>query len=178
MEKTIKTFKKDEVIFREGDFEMCMYDLVQGKVGIYADYEKPSQKLLTELKAEECACFGEMGLVDMMPRSATAVALEDVQVEVITGEILSEYFQENPAAVMLIMQSMSQRIRALTKDYMDACRAVTEAVEAEKTGKAKSSWFKEKVSKFIKDYDECAQLAAKYNDQMNFFGAIYYGQKF
>lgn len=117
----LKEFEKGQVIFSEGDFEMSMYDLLQGSVGIYANYGKPEEKLLTELKAEDGATFGEMGLLESMPRSATAVALENVQVQVVTGETFGEYFRDNPAAVMVIMQNMSQRIRALTQDYLDAC---------------------------------------------------------
>lgn len=150
----LKEFEKGQVIFSEGDFEMSMYDLLQGSVGIYANYGKPEEKLLTELKAEDGATFGEMGLLESMPRSATAVALENVQVQVITGETFGEYFRENPAAVMVIMQNMSQRIRALTQDYLDACRAVAEAVDSEKTGQEKSSWFKDRLGKFLKDYHE------------------------
>jgi hypothetical protein len=46
----------------------------------------------------------------------------------------------------------------LTEDYLDACRAVAEAVESEKNGKSKSGWFKEKVSKFIEDYNYSVQM--------------------
>lgn len=158
----LKEFEKGQVIFSEGDFEMSMYDLLQGSVGIYAYYGKPEEKLLTELKAEDGATFGEMGLLESMPRSATAVALENVQVQVITGETFGEYFRDNPAAVMVIMQNMSQRIRALTQDYLDACRAVSEAVESETSGKEKSGWFKEKVGKFLQDYENTMREVARY----------------
>jgi hypothetical protein len=49
---------------------------------------------------------------------------------------------------------MSKRIRNLTNDYLDACRAVAEAVETEKSGKSKSDWFKKRVEKFINDYNQ------------------------
>ena len=148
-----KAFKSGEVIFKEGTYEPCMYELLTGTVGIYARYGQENEKLLTELKAENGACFGEMGLVESMPRSATAVALDDVKVEVVTGEVFGTYFKESPAKVLLIMQNMSHRIRELTRDYLEACRAVAEAVETEKTGKEKSSWFKEKVRKLMDDYE-------------------------
>lgn len=162
----LKEFEKGQVIFSEGDFEMSMYDLLQGSVGIYANYGKPEEKLLTELKAEEGATFGEMGLLELMPRSATAVALENVQVQVITGETFGEYFRENPAAVMVIMQNMSQRIRALTQDYLDACRAVAEAIDSEKSGQEKSSWFKDRLGKFLQDYHEGLMYAYRYDQNL------------
>ena len=147
-----KTFKKGEVIFKQGELSDCMYDIFWGEVGIYANYGTPEEKLLTTLKTEQF--FGEMGMIEGRLRSATAVALEkDTRVKVITPETFNAYFQESPAKVLLIMQNMSCRIRELTRDYLEACRAVAEAVETEKTGKEKSSWFKEKVRKLTDDYE-------------------------
>ena len=148
-----KTFKSGEVIFKEGTYEPCMYELLTGTVGIYARYGQENEKLLAELKAEDGTCFGEMGLIESMPRSATAVAMGDIKVQVVTGRDFGAYFKESPAKVLLIMQNMSHRIRELTRDYLEACRAVAEAVETEKTGKEKSSWFKEKVRKLMDDYE-------------------------
>ena len=147
-----KTFKKGEVIFKQGDLSDCMYDILWGEVGIYADYGTPEEKLLTTLETERF--FGEMGMIEGRLRSATAVALEkDTRLKVITPESFDAYFKESPAKVLLIMQNMSHRIRELTRDYLEACRAVAEAVETEKTGKEKSSWFKEKVRKLMDDYE-------------------------
>ena len=147
-----KTFKKGEVIFKQGDLSDCMYDILWGKVGIYANYGTPEEKLLTTLETERF--FGEMGMIEGRLRSATAVALEkDTRLKVITPESFDAYFKESPDKVLLIMQNMSNRIRELTHDYLEACRAVAEAVETEKTGKEKSSWFKEKVRKLMDDYE-------------------------
>lgn len=153
MENNIKIFAKGEVIFLEGAMESFMYDLKKGTVGIYINYGKPEEKLLTTLNADEgTAIFGEMGMIDTMARSATAVAMEDVEACVVTGKEFGEYFKEKPEVILKIMQNMSKRIRTLSKDYLDACQAVAEMVETEKTGKEKSNWFKKIVHKFIEDY--------------------------
>ena len=158
MENNIKKFAKDEVIFLEGAMESFMYDLKKGTVGIYVNYGKPEEKLLTKLNAGEgTVIFGEMGMIDSMARSATAVALDEVEACVVTGKEFGEYFQEKPEAVLEIMQNMSKRIRALSKDYLDACHAVSEMVETEKNGKEKSNWFKKAVHKFIEDYMTMAE---------------------
>ena len=150
----VKLLKKGEVIFKEGDLELCMYNIRSGCVGIYANYGKEDEKLLVELKAGEKAFFGEMGMIEQEPRSATAVALEDTEVAVISSENFADYFKEQPEHIFYIMQNMSKRIRSLTNDYLDACRAVAEAVETEKSGKSKSDWFKNRVAKFIEDYSQ------------------------
>lgn len=164
MDNNIKKFAKGEVIFKEGALELFMYDLIEGKVGIYANYGEANEKLLTELSAEAgSVTFGEMGLIDAMPRSATAVALENVQACAITGKEFGAHFKENPAAVLAIMQNMSKRIRGLSQDYLDACRAVNEMVESEKSGKEKTNWFKKAVNKFIEDYKATAEETAQNN---------------
>ena len=158
MDSNIRKMKKGEVIFKEGENQMWMYALLKGSVGIYANYGTDAEKLLVELKAEDKAYFGEMGLIDAAPRSATAVVLEDAYVNIISKENFAEFFRERPADILAMMQNMSKRIRGLTADYLDACRAVAEAVEAEKSGKGKSNWFKNKVSKFIEDYNAYLEI--------------------
>ena len=82
MDSNIRKMKKGEVIFKEGENQMWMYALLKGSVGIYANYGTDEEKLLVELKAEDKAYFGEMGLIDAAPRSATAVVLEDAYVNI------------------------------------------------------------------------------------------------
>ena len=128
-----RTLKKGEIIFRQGDTSNCMYDVFWGKVGIYANYGTPEEKLLTTLVTEQF--FGEMGMIEGLPRSATAVALtSDTKVRVITPESFQTYFQERPAKVLLIIQNMSRRLRELTGEYLEACRTVAKSAEAERAG--------------------------------------------
>ena len=161
METATKIYQKGEFIFKQGEYASCMYDICQGKVGIIANYGEDGEKTLTELG--EGASFGEMGMLEAYPRSATAVALEDgTEVRVITTETFSSYFQNNSEKVYAIMTQMSRRIRALSNDYLEACRAVAETVEAEKTGAEKSSWLKKNLKRVCDAYDESVRLSIQY----------------
>ena len=154
--RDIQTFKKGQIIFNEGDSAECMYDIRWGSVGIYANYGTKEEKLLTKLSTEEF--FGEMGLIDREPRSATAVALEkDTKVEVIDRECFGAFLQEAPTKVLVIMQHMSHRLRGLMNDYMDVCKTVAEAVEAEKNGSEKSEGLQKKMKKFNEFYSKKTQ---------------------
>lgn len=162
-----KQFGKGEVIFRQGEESLCMFDILSGSVGIYADYGTEKEKLLTTLSAGEF--FGEMGMIEGQLRSASAVAAEDgTQLEVITPEGFAAYFEDKPAKVLLIMRHMSQRIRDLTGNYLDACRAVTEVEETAASGKEKSGWFKAHVKKFVDDYNEGLAAVAAYDLGVNY----------
>ncbi len=143
-----KFFTKGSVIFKEGAWEIAMYDIISGKVGIYANYGEANETLLTELTAGRY--FGEMAVVDALPRSATAVALEDTETSVIKGGEFDEYLTENTHKVIDIFQSLCTRLRELSKDYIDTCATITEYVEAE--GKKNDKTFIGKIKKIVSFY--------------------------
>ena len=144
-----RVYKKGDVIYRQNDYEMCLYDILYGSVALYQNYNTKDEILIKELLGD--GYFGEMELVEARPRTTTAVALEKTQVKVYSAEDFSDCFQEKPAMVMAIMQQMSARIRELTRQYNDACRIVAEAMEAEKRGHEKSVAL-QKERKKLSDY--------------------------
>ena len=146
-------FKKGQVIFRQDSPGDCMYYIGYGCVGIYRDYGTKKEKLLTTLHANEF--FGEMGLIEKLPRSATAVVMNsDTVLTRITEEGLDRMFEERPGIVLLALQHISSRLRALTKDYVKACRIVTRMIEEEKDEKA----FTEDEEALIQYYTAMAQM--------------------
>ena len=70
-----KLYAPGSIICREGEPGDCMYEVESGKVGVYHDYGGPDEKLIAELYSNKV--FGEMGLLDHAPHSATVVALEE-----------------------------------------------------------------------------------------------------
>ena len=85
--------------------------------------------------------------MESLPRSATAVALEDVRVNVITGADFGAFFAENPQRIYGIMAQMGSRIRGLSQDYLEVCRAASEMMETKGNGKEKSGWFNSFIEK-------------------------------
>ena len=143
-----RTFKKGEVIFRQGDYEIFMYEILKGCVNIYTDYGEDSQKKLTTLI--EGDTFGEMGLINSMPRSATAIAAEETVAVLIDNRDFGAYFQDRPSEVLNIFSHLSSRMRDLTRDYMEACRTIEEYLEAEKKNEPKSQNLIDRMKKFVK----------------------------
>lgn len=144
----IKKFKKGEIISREGDFELWMYDLLYGRVGIYADYGTDHQ---VELSINEAPTFfGELGFLESMPRYGTSVALEECTVEIINHDNLSEYFKEKPAKVMSIMESLALRIRNIYRQYAIACASIEEYLECQERGELASDDLKERMKKYAR----------------------------
>ena len=116
----VNSYPKGTIIFREGEAAGCMYDIHFGRVGIYSGYGTPDEKMLVELFPNKF--FGEMGMIDNEPRSATAVAMcDETTLETIYPEDLIVLMEKNPMKVDMIMQHLSYRLRRLTIDYTKAC---------------------------------------------------------
>lgn len=64
-----REYKKNEVIFNQGDAGLGMYIIIKGAVEIVCG---PGRHILSELS--EGDFFGELALLDDSPRSATAVS--------------------------------------------------------------------------------------------------------
>lgn len=148
----LKHAKRDEVIFRQGEASACMYRVQKGTVGIFLDYGGANENKLTELAAGRY--FGEMGLLDKAPRSATAVVLSDrATLQVIREEDFALCFEENPAGMLALLRQMSMRLRRITRDYDDACRTVGEVVEAEKAGMEPDAALEHRIAKTLAGYE-------------------------
>ena len=149
--KNVESYSKGTIIFKEGELGKCMYDVHSGKVGIYKDYGKAEEKLLTELTANQF--FGEMGMVNEDRRTATAVVMEnDTTVEIIYPEDLNELFENNPLKVNMILVHLSSRLRRLTKEYMSACKLVYDISDKEDKGEAVSGDLKDRADSFSPNY--------------------------
>ena len=144
----IRKYKKGEIISKEGDFELWMYDLLYGKVGIYADYKTEHQVELSINTAP--VFFGELGFFESLPRYGTSVALEDSIVEIINHDNLSDYFNNKPGKVMAILESFSMRLRNIYRLYAMSCSTLEEYLECEEKGKAITPELKERMEKFAR----------------------------
>lgn len=120
-------YRDKEVIFREGDESGCMYEILSGSVGIYSNYGKPEQKLLATLTREQL--FGEMGVLDQLPRSATAVSQGESCLTMVDRAHFMDYFQGKPMKMLQLLQQMSMQLRSLTKEYLQVCRVLEELLQ-------------------------------------------------
>lgn len=103
-----KTLKKGEIIFHEGNPSDCAYIIGAGSIEIL-ESTPGGQKVLGILEDNEI--FGEMGLIDGLPRSATARALKDSVVYVLTSETFDNLVLNNPESLLPIMKILTSRLR-------------------------------------------------------------------
>lgn len=93
-------------IHEQGDH---MYIIESGAIGI-SIHPKPTVKdFIAVLGPGEC--FGEMGMLDDLPRSATAHVLEDTRCLMLEKERLHALIIRYPELALGILRSMSLRLR-------------------------------------------------------------------
>ncbi len=145
---TEKQFKKGDIIFREGDTGDTLYQINEGTVAIIAGYGESDEKQLVELGKGKF--FGEMAAIEAYPRSATAVAQDDVKVLEIGCDEIGDYFKNDPDRIMDIMKSLGGRLRDLTVDYAEVSDTIKELAGAD--GAEKRSGLVDKIKKFAGVY--------------------------
>jgi CRP/FNR family cyclic AMP-dependent transcriptional regulator len=98
---------KGEHFFREGDESQAMYVMQSGQVDIYKSWHSTS-KLLRTMSAGDC--FGEMALIDLFPRSASALAMEPSEALQITPQILQEIYRHDLEQFTMLQMNMGREI--------------------------------------------------------------------
>ena len=109
-------FKKGEVIIQEGTSGAKMYIIINGTVVITKETNGQSMEINRLTKG---SCFGEMAIIDKMPRSASAVAMERTAVISINEIALRE---TNPQLCLKLYRSLasmiSEKLRLSDSKYM------------------------------------------------------------
>jgi CRP-like cAMP-binding protein len=91
-----------------------MYVIKSGSVGISLNENTSVKEFVARLEAGEC--FGEMNLLDNLPRSATAHVLEDTEVLSLDINRLHQLIIRYPELAMGMLKGMSMRLRESNKN--------------------------------------------------------------
>ena len=142
-----KTIKRGEIIIKEGDIGKTFFQLIEGRAGVYADYDKKEPFRLSILEAGEF--FGEMAILEAYPRSATVVAESNCQVLEISENDMEKFFKENPETVLELVKLLGSRVQAMANDYAEAEQLLKEMRESD-AGKSKSLF--SKIKKHMNTY--------------------------
>lgn len=116
-----RSYKKNEVIFYEGEPGVGMYIIESGKIGIYKNFDDTSREELATLNAGEF--FGEMALLDDSPRSATALALDDSTILGLSRPELFDLIHKKPKLgnkiLLKLAQLIAERLRSSNNEVQD-----------------------------------------------------------
>jgi CRP/FNR family cyclic AMP-dependent transcriptional regulator len=114
-----RSLKKGEPLFRKGDEGSTLYIVKEGSIKIVLPSEMGDEVTPAIFKSREI--FGEMALLDGMPRSADAVALEQTELLALNRGDFLGFLKNNEEAIRSVLSSISMRLRRTDDLLEDAC---------------------------------------------------------
>lgn len=112
MEK--KNYKKGQIIFKKGDSADGLYIISTGAVGLYFP---TNETKLPDITLQATEIFGEMGVIDVELRMATAKALSDSVLVYLTRKEFEKKLEASDFIVRGVLGSLSDRLRQIQKPY-------------------------------------------------------------
>jgi len=105
----INTYAKGEVIFQEGEKGDSLYIVLKGQVKVCLYDEDGREYILAAIGKD--GFFGELALIDELPRSANVITLEDSELLIIRRHDFTRLLMENPTITIAILKVLSRRLR-------------------------------------------------------------------
>ncbi len=109
---TRRRFRRDEVIFHEGDPGDSLHVVVEGRVKITRESTEGEEAIVVILTAGDS--FGELVLLDGAPRSATATAMEPSETMTMSRTTFVGLVEGGSPFRTQLLTGIARRIRRLT----------------------------------------------------------------
>ncbi len=109
---TVRHFQQGETIFLQGDPGQALYLIEAGRVRIYVQDENGQETSVIFYSAGDV--FGELAVIDGLPRSASALVADDTIVHVLSRERLRAHLRASPQLAYNFMQALAVRVRYST----------------------------------------------------------------
>ncbi len=106
----MRRFQQGETIFFQGDPGQALYLIEAGRVRIYVQDDGGQETSVIFYSAGDI--FGELAVIDGLPRSASAIAADETIVHVLSRERLRAHLLASPQLAYNFMQALAVR-RAL-----------------------------------------------------------------
>ena len=97
-----------EIIVQEGTASDCLFVIQQGVVQV--ERNVPGQRVILATLDEPGDFFGEMSLIDILPRSADIRAVKATQIVAFSKKELSGFFTQSPRAQMTMILNISRNL--------------------------------------------------------------------
>lgn len=112
-----ESFASGATIFREGEPADRFYIILEGTVEVWKDYGEEQRDLIAVHGTGHL--FGEMAVVDDLPRSATVVARDGVRLLSVRREDFRSIVASNGAIALSITRSVSAMVRASNESFLE-----------------------------------------------------------
>ncbi|HEU5227186.1 MAG TPA: Crp/Fnr family transcriptional regulator [Ktedonobacteraceae bacterium] len=112
-----RTFRSGEVIFHRDDPGQVLYIIKEGKVKICLI--SPDGQEISLVVFGKGEYFGELALLDGLPRSADAIALEKVECYTLQRSDFHKAIMKTPKIAIQVLEILSQRLRRTDQQVED-----------------------------------------------------------
>ncbi len=110
---TSRHFQQGDMIFLQGDPGQTLFLIESGRVRIFVQDDSGQETSMIFYGSGDI--FGELAVIDGLPRSASAVATEDTLVHTLSRERLRAHLASSPQLAYNFMQALSVRVRYTTQ---------------------------------------------------------------
>src|SRR5690606_38392354 len=111
-----RSFGRGERMFVEGDPPGEVYGVLDGRVNLSVVTREGREISLAHKGPGEV--FGELSAIDGLPRSASATALDDVVVAIVSASRFVRFVDENPSVALPLLRLLAARLRATTAQHV------------------------------------------------------------
>jgi len=122
-----ENFDRGEIIFKEGSSADRFYIIMEGSVEVWKDYDSVERDLLAVHGKGKL--FGEMALIDDLPRSATVVSRGKTHLLYIDRDDFHRIITENSSIAISIMKSVSLMVRKSNETFVEGLREKNKKLE-------------------------------------------------
>lgn len=126
--QNVKTFYKDQIIFKEGQQASYAYMVKKGTVTLYRTVD--NKKVVLD-KVGKGEIFGEMGALSRSPRTTSAEASEFCELMVLTDNIIQSLLDKCPKTIQHLTRMLIEKLKkksligasqASTSTFLSICR--------------------------------------------------------
>ncbi|MBF0523672.1 MAG: cyclic nucleotide-binding domain-containing protein [Deltaproteobacteria bacterium] len=122
-----RRYEAGKIIFEEGEEGETFFIILEGAVEVWRDYGSPDRELLNVCRRGNT--FGELALVDDLPRSATVVAREAVTLLSMSRTDFISILKEHSSAALSIMGSVTAIVRRSNHVFINHLREKNRQLE-------------------------------------------------
>ena len=122
-----KKYLKDEILFAENDIGRALFIVVSGKINLSMTQTDGTPKFLAEVKPGEI--FGEMALLEEMPRTTAATAAEKTEVHMLYKNKLDSLIYNYPKIGIVIMHYLARTLSARLRYMIELQNKISPAID-------------------------------------------------
>ena len=111
----VRNLRKGDILFYEGDEGDEMFLIKSGKIRIIKEMDNGEEKILAFLG--EGSFFGEMAILDNIPRSASAIAEADTELIIVDRDAFLSKINENPF-IKYTISTLTHRLRRVNEMWI------------------------------------------------------------